>query len=330
MSQAGELLGIASGVGMGVLNNYYAQENYRNNLGLNYQYNEKAAENADKRTRALYNDIYSPGALLKQYEKAGLSPSMMFGGTPGQGGMSGAQGSGAQGAQQTFMPLSMLEGAQIGQILAETARTKAETKNINKDTALKALEEEFNIWRNNEKSTEYDIYTVRITHDDGTESSIFELANNTASYEDFLSELRKAAEKSGADKFKEQINTELGQKTLRKLYYNTFKFDSEIQVLSAEGVAASFQKSIMNALKSKNFADENAKAVIAQLKAMTETNDLTAEQKGAWNRLLDKIEGKFGETGKDIVLILGMIIQNYMKGSGIQLNTGNTIIESKR
>lgn len=69
----------------------FVENAYNNSIGLitgainrrlNYKYNEMAAENADKRTRALYNDIYSPKALLGQYAEAGLSPSLMFGEHP--------------------------------------------------------------------------------------------------------------------------------------------------------------------------------------------------------------------------------------------------------
>lgn len=96
----------------------------------NYRYNEMAAQNADARTRALYRDIYSPEALLGQYREAGLSPSMMYGGTPGQGGMSGAQGGGANGPTTPYYPVNMLEMAQAANLMAQTKKTEAETKNI--------------------------------------------------------------------------------------------------------------------------------------------------------------------------------------------------------
>lgn len=110
------------------INNAAAAERAREDRRENYMYGEMAANNADKRTRALYSDFYSPEALLRQYNEAGLSPSMMFGGTPGQGGMSGAQGTGASGIQTPYMPVSLVEAAQAAALFAQAEKTKEETK----------------------------------------------------------------------------------------------------------------------------------------------------------------------------------------------------------
>lgn len=123
-----------------VINNEYANYRTERDRQQNYQYNEKAAENADKRTRALYNDFYSPAALKRQYEEAGLSPSLMFGGTPGQGGTSGAQGGGPNGPQTPFMPLSLVDAAQAAALFAQASKTKAETKTINGENERGAAE----------------------------------------------------------------------------------------------------------------------------------------------------------------------------------------------
>lgn len=329
MGVLGAIIGAAGQIGLGAINNAWAAEQAKYDRAENFRYGEMAAQNADARTRALYKDFYSPEALTKQYKEAGLSPSMMYGGTPGQGGISGAMGNSGP-IQTPFMPMSMIEGAQIANIAAQTEKTKAETKNINKDTDLKTLEETWNTWRNNEKQIEFDLLTSYGIGNDGQPISLFEIANSKETYEDFIEEVRRLCNNTDNSNLLKEINTEKGNKLLRNIYMNVARLDNEIEILSAERVAANFQKSIMNALKNEDFANLNGKAVIAQLKAITQTNDLTAEQKGAWNRLLNKIEKRYGETGKDIVLILGMILQNYMKGSGIQLNTGNTIIENKK
>lgn len=126
----GALIGGAMGMANSALNAGYQRELAEQDRLENYMYNEMAAGNADKRTRALYNDFYSPGALLKQYKEAGLSPSLMFGGTPGQGGMSGAQGAGSAGIQTHYTPISFMEGVQAANIAAQTQKIKAETKTI--------------------------------------------------------------------------------------------------------------------------------------------------------------------------------------------------------
>ena len=66
---------------------------------------------------------------MRQYKEAGLSPSLMFGGTPGQGGQSGAMGSSVS-MGNPYMPVSMLEAAQIANIQAQTKKTNAETETI--------------------------------------------------------------------------------------------------------------------------------------------------------------------------------------------------------
>ena len=127
---AGAMLGAAGiNVAGGFLNNLLGLATARYQQQLNYEYAEKQAQNADTRTRALYNDFYSPEALMRQYKEAGLSPSLIFGGTPGQGGQSGAMGSSVS-MGNPYMPISMLEAAQIANIQAQTKKTEAEAKTI--------------------------------------------------------------------------------------------------------------------------------------------------------------------------------------------------------
>lgn len=98
----------------------------------NYQYGEMAADNADARTRALYKDLESPSALLQQYKEAGLSPSLMFGGS-GVGGniAQGAQGTGANGIS-TMQPAykSPIEAEQVALMKAQERKLNAESMNI--------------------------------------------------------------------------------------------------------------------------------------------------------------------------------------------------------
>lgn len=125
----GATIGAAGNIFSSVINNAYAQSAQADQFG----YNEKAADNADKRTRELYNDLYSPAAQMKQIKEAGLSPSIFAsGGIAGKQGVSGAQGAGVSPRQVFGVdPIgAALAGAQI-------AKTKAETNNINADTENK-------------------------------------------------------------------------------------------------------------------------------------------------------------------------------------------------
>ena len=79
----------------------YNMEETEHAAGLNYMYNEMAANNADERARAQFNDLYSPEARVQQLKNAELSVGLMYGtsGTIGQGQAQGAQGAGAAGQQ---------------------------------------------------------------------------------------------------------------------------------------------------------------------------------------------------------------------------------------
>lgn len=103
----------------------------------NYEMNEKAAKEADKRQRAQYNDLYSPEAMLQQYRAAGLSPSMMMsGGAPvvggtaagSQGGTSGGYPSaGKNGSSNPLIALQMEEiKSQIEKNKADANKSNAE------------------------------------------------------------------------------------------------------------------------------------------------------------------------------------------------------------
>lgn len=111
---------------------------------LNYKYNELAANASDERTRALFTDLYSPEAKVKQLKKAGLSVGLMYGqgGASGTSSTSGAQGAG--GGHQQGSPTNVLQGLQLGlmnsQIKALEAganKDNADAKNKEQDRLLK-------------------------------------------------------------------------------------------------------------------------------------------------------------------------------------------------
>lgn len=257
MGLLGTIIGAGINAGMGALNNQWAAERAREDRAENYKYGEMAATNADTRTRALYNDFYSPSALARQYKEAGLSPSIMFGGTPGQGGASGASAAGAASVSTPFMPMSLLEGAQIANLNAQTDKVKAETKNIDKDTELKEIERIMSEMTKNIKTVEFDISTMMVKMDDGSTESMYEVAKRHNDYDTFLQELRD----TGNEQFIRYAGSEIGQKE-------------------------------------------------------------------SWNRLLKKLEAK-NTTAKDMLVIMGMILSNYMHSAGIQVNTGDSYFMKK-
>lgn len=293
----GALIGAGAQIATAGLNNIWASHQSEEDRSQNYYYNEMAAQNADQRQRNLYADFYSPAALARQYTEAGLSPSLMFGGTPGQGGTAGAQGAGANGVKTPYMPMSLIEGAQVANIVAQTKKTKAETENIKEDTNLKVLESEWNSWRNYDRGKEFELLNATY----GEDGTLFELATKADDFENFIQ-----TAKGQNPLLTDYMQTEMGMKQLRNLYMSANRFDRDIKILSEEGVNAEFQESVLKAMNKKDFADQNATSAIEQLKAVAETSKLTVEQAGAWNDILERI-GKKNETAKDVLIVLGMI-----------------------
>lgn len=285
----------------------------------NYELSQKAAKLQDLRTRNMYNDIYSPKALLKQYQKAGLSPSMLFSGTPGQGGMQAASGAGASSGPQTapmqapdYLDLAKgaLAAAEIKRVNAETENIKANTRNTDVDTERQEIQREVERLSAGQFEDEWTLVNS-LWEDEATgeKTSLFEAAGKSSTYEDFMKWCRDG--KSTPDRIKAATTTEAGQRVLRQIYENARKFDTDIMVLAQEKVSSYFQLQIVQAMNDSEFAKLNAEAAVAYLKANIETASLTIEQKGAWNNLIDRLE-KTNPTMKDIVLVLGMIVNQAM------------------
>ena len=148
------LVGSGMGIFSNIMNNQTLQDlntqseiHEKEMLGLQYGTNEEAAQNADIRTRALYNDLQSPEAKREQLEKAGMSVGLMY----GQGGMGGTLPNGAQAQAATpqnygrFAP-NPIVGAQEAQIIANATKTAAETDLLKQEKKNKQVEEK-NAWK---------------------------------------------------------------------------------------------------------------------------------------------------------------------------------------
>lgn len=304
-----QIIGLMGQFGLSAYNNAQARNLAEYDRQQNYMYGEMAANNADKRTRGLYNSFYSPEALLSQYQEAGLSPSMMYGGTPGQGGMSGAQGSGANGIQTPYIPVSMLEAAQAANLFAQTKKTNAETSNIKEDTAIKEIQKEMLNMTKEMQNIDFNILTKYIEID-GKDKSLYEIAEQFDNYDEYMDFIRK----SGAGT---SVDTEQAQRTLRAIYMASHQFNRDIAVLGEEQTNAVFQQSIITALKAADYAHANAESVIASLRNNVETQSLNARQQAAWNHLLDGIANKTNPDVADVVIMMAMLINNAMSNYNI-------------
>lgn len=208
----------------------------------NFNYNEKAAENADKRQRAQYNDLYSPKALLGQYAAAGLSPSMMLsGGAPvvGQSSAQGNMSASLSGPYPSFQPIDPLSFAQIANINANTKKTEAETDNISKDTELKG-QEIINIIAdtNNKKitnrilSAEADLAELEFSTNLQTAQATIRMAYSNA--EKAAQEARSLAVKADLDEATFDCAYQMAYANLNNTLTDTALMKSEIGVNKAQ------------------------------------------------------------------------------------------------
>lgn len=187
MSLLGIIAGGAVQAGLSGVSNFFGAQSAAEARRENYQYNEMTAQNADQRTRSLYNDIYSPSAQLRQYEAAGMSPSVFYQGSGSQG-TSGAQGQGTAGIATPYAPMSMLEGAEMAKIVAETENIKADTQTKLGENE-RGMAEIANLWAN-KGNTEASTSLKNIE----TQLNNWELEFKDDNLQFFSSELRKKCE----------------------------------------------------------------------------------------------------------------------------------------
>lgn len=331
---------VAGGMIGGIMNSAQNYETYWYNKELaeqaraeNFKYNEMAADNADKRQRAQFADLYSIPAQMQQLKDAGLSPSLMYGGTPSPGGMAtGQQGGGANGIPApTYMPNSnVMAAASLANSVASANLMQAQAKeanakanNLDKDSTIKELEANLKQMSNAVYESENAIFTaVNWTNEDGTPTSLFDMAEDSKDFAQFKDKVWNASERGGVDEkwYRNEKTTE----QLRQYFENTRKFGTNLTTLQNIEATNKFNTSLTNALNTPEFIKLSTNDAIQKLKASVETNDLTTQQKGAWNRLLNKMEDG---TTKDILIVGAMILNNALSNyhmPNMQNKTFNT------
>lgn len=168
---AGAGLGLIGSIGAGKRQEkaIEAQKNAQMELNqqaaeLNYQYGEKAAENAYNRQLAMYQRSYedqSYKAMVKQMEDAGLSVGLMYGGN-GSGGGAGAMSGAPKGDTGGAMAGQAANAAALMQVENERRSLALQQASMAKDIQLKDAEIEL-------KKTEADksrkdaLYTEALT-----------------------------------------------------------------------------------------------------------------------------------------------------------------------
>lgn len=316
---AGQLGSTAMNIGANAIftqyNNIKAAEREAEARRQNYLYGELAAQNAHLRTMDLYNKLYSPKAQLQQLKDAGLSPSLFYGDGGGISGQAGAQGTGASGVNPNVFGIPnadlgnlAMNMAQIEQIRAATENTKAdtakkqeETQNVELDNARKKLE-------NSQFADEYEVLHAWYANEDGSSTSLTELAERSETFDEFLQKARTYAKDihytdtyGKESELQRILTTENGVKALRNIYRDSYKVSKDIAEFTREQVSSEFAIKVTNALNDADYAKTNAKTIIAKLRAENIEANLTDDQKGAFDRIIRRFED--GEA-RDLAVVL--------------------------
>lgn len=133
-----------------------------------FKYNEMAADNADTRTRNLYQDFETPSAKKRMLEDAGFNPALVYGGMNGSI-PQGAQGAGGSASANNLGGITAPSAMEIYDILnakkdleikeSQKENIDADTRNKDADTKNKGkeyfkIDEEINLLKSQGKLTE--------------------------------------------------------------------------------------------------------------------------------------------------------------------------------
>lgn len=133
-----------------------------------YTFNEMAADNADTRTRNLYNDFETPSAKKRMLEDAGFNPALVYGGMNGNI-PQGAQGAGGNAGASNIGGITAPSAMEIYDILnakkdleikeSQKENIDADTRNKDADTLNKGkeyykIDEEINLLKSQGKLTD--------------------------------------------------------------------------------------------------------------------------------------------------------------------------------
>lgn len=305
-----------------MMSNSLAEEREAQARRENYYYGELAAKNADKRTRALYNDLQSPKALLEQYKEANLSPSLMFSGG-GVGGQTsqGAQGTGAAGVSPTTYGIQTpLESAQTALTLAQTKKTQEETKTVDetRTPTVKNLEADLN-----KKIAETENTTLKNVWQEFSNSvEMLELQFNASTIEQrinqFLtngelllhktksakikSEIDEETQKDAVMYVKEQTKNLIADTILKKAQKRLTEKGIELQDKQIEDLA----NQIVNRSEQINI---NRESLSAQIEQWAKENNFT-EQKLA-QELTNIIWSNYNDSMHNVLDFLKLIVSAY-------------------
>ncbi len=141
-----------------------------------YKFNEMAADNADTRTRNLYNSFETPSAKKRMLEEAGFNPALVYGGMNGNI-PQGAQGAGGSANANNLGGITAPSAMEIYDILnakkdleikeSQKENIDADTRNKDADTLNKGkeyykIDEEINLLKSQGKLTDEQANKVKM------------------------------------------------------------------------------------------------------------------------------------------------------------------------
>lgn len=302
--------------GANIANTLINQAFAEHNRKRNFYWNEKAADIADQRTRAQYQDLYSPQAQMEQYAAAGLSPSMMMSG--GQSAVGGTP-QGAQGGIQGPYPSGQLLDPNAA---ADIALKIAQKRNLDQDTISIELENEIKKLSNTTYARQWNLINNTSWGDESGVQSYSDLIKYCKDYNEFEDKVRDILHDTDQGELELYTQTEEGQKTLRDIYEANKKFDNEIAVLANSKENATLLLKIAQLLNDSKYPELSANAQKQQLQQVAESAELTTKEKKAFNNLIDRMgNGLF----KDIAIVLLLTLGQW---SHANINFGASQITS--
>lgn len=315
---AGQTFGVNAGTsalsaGFGILSSYlsnkWARENAEHDREENYKYNELAAGNADARTRALYNDLYSPQALMQQLKDAGLSPSVFYAnGAGGISGQSGAQGEGASGLRQDTFGIPNVTPLDLSQI----ELNKAQARNLNADANEKerSMDERIRKWflenQNNELRNTYIKWENAIKRLEYGIKEQYDPEQREAEIKNINENTNLVVEQIRSEKVKGNINEQTEQQQIEAIVNRNKQIIADVALKNAEKRLAEAKVKLTN---------EQVENLISSIWQGWKELDIKEDTLNLEDKRLEAIINQWN-------------VENNFRGKEFKLNVGRTIIES--
>lgn len=255
-----DLLGSAINTGTNFLtamyNNKQAEKREKAARKENFEYGEKAADAADARARAQYNDLYSIQAQMQQAKEAGLSPSVYAsGGLQGKQGI-GAQGTGASGVSPTTYGVNPIDVSQIRLNNAQARKLNADAK-VQEETGIDKANAEIKKLYADTISAQAS--TTFIQSQTEWQNLMNEFKNESWAYD--MQTIQGNAQKVVDECTKLQVEIDQAENDLQ-LSYQTFW----TKVAQEEANLESITKQILNAEKDLQLKEEQINNIVADTK----------------------------------------------------------------